>query len=380
MAFEPADRLSSTSEYPFKKILASIKVIENKTGRKVLNFGPGNPDVPPSPIYVKKYQELVADKDAHLYPGYGSIPEFSQALISWYKERFNVELNENELHPLLGAKDGIAHLPNTILNPEDEILTPNPGYPGFTGPVELIGALPVSYDLSWDFKLDVDEIKSRITEKTKAIWVNFPSNPTGGTTTIDELEPLVQLAKDKKFIIIYDNPYSEITFDGYKAPSILEIEGAKDVAVELGSFSKSFSFAGYRMGWIVGNSEVIKALSTIKSQMDSGMSLPLQRLGAFALENPDEKWLKNTLADYKNRRDIIAKKLHKHGLEFNLTNGSLYIWAKIPNGYKDSEEFSQRMLEDYQVLLTPGSAFGSNGKNHIRASICIDVSEIDSYL
>ena len=373
-----AKRLDAFPEYIFSRLNKVVAEVEKESGRKVLNFGQGSPDIPPSKRYVEKLDEFFRAKDAHLYPGYGAIPEFKKALSAWYKKRFDVDIADDEILPLLGAKDGVSHLPLALGDEGDEILMPDPGYPGFSGAALLYGMKPVLYDALARNLLA--SLESNITDRTAFIWVNLPSNPTGAVATGKDLERIVEIAKKRNVPIVYDNAYSEITFDGYVAPSILQIPGAKDVAVELGSFSKQFSFAGYRMGWLVGNKEIIAALSKVKSQIDSGMALPLQRLGAFALENQDKEWHEKMIATYKERRDIIAEKLKKLGLTFDILKGSLYIWAKIPDSAKDSESFSMQLLKEKQVLLTPGTAFGRNGLRYVRVSICVDITDIDTYL
>ena len=369
-----ANRLNLFSEYIFSKL-------EKKITNKVLNFGPGNPDVPPNALYINKYIEFIKDKKAHLYPGFSANEEFSNALINWYQKRFAVELEKSELLPLLGAKDGVSHLPLALLDSKDEVLVPDPGYPAFTDPALMIGGKVVYYDLleENDFKISIKELGGKVTKKTKFIWVNFPANPTGQIATLSELEEIVTFAKSHNILIVYDNAYSEITFDGFSAPSILQIKGAKEISVEIGSFSKTFSFAGFRMGWIVGNQKIIAALAKVKSQMDSGLSLPLQKLGAYALTHFDNKWHKQMIESYKSRRDKIAKFLKTLGLEFSLPKGALYIWAKIPESEKSCEDFCIRLLKKKQILLTPGTAYGKNGKRFIRASICINIDNIERY-
>lgn len=374
-----AKRLNKFPEYVFSKLAKVVKEVELSSKRKVLNFGPGTPDVRPSQIYLNKFKDFIDDTDSHLYPGYGAIPNFEEALIKYYKKRFGVSIAKNELFPLLGAKDGVSHMPLALCDSGNEVLIPNPGYPGYVGPTLMVGAKTVFYDLSIESKNPFKDLENKITKKTKYIWVNFPSNPTGEVATLSDLKKLVKIAKKKKVLIIYDNAYSEITFDGFIAPSILQVKGAIDIAVEIGSFSKMSSFAGFRIGWIVGNKEIIGALSKIKSQIDSGLSIPLQKLGAFALDYPDKKWQRDMIQSYKNRRDIIAKKLIKLGLKFKMPKGSLYIWAKIPNSEKNSEEFSMKMLKEKQILLTPGSAFGKNGQRFVRVSICVNIDDIDKY-
>ncbi len=210
--------------------------------------------------------------------------------------------------------------------------------------------------------------------------MNFPSNPTGQVATHNDLEEIVDFSKRCSIPIVYDNAYSEITFDNFIAPSILQIRGAKEMVVEIGSFSKTFSFAGFRMGWIVGNKKIIAALAKVKSQIDSGLSLPLQYLGAYALYHDDKIWHRQMIASYQKRRDIIAAKLKTLGLTFSLPKGTLYIWARIPNSAKNSENFCMELLREKHVLFTPGTVFGSNGERFVRVSICVNINTIDEYI
>jgi len=375
-------RLSNISQYAFSSIAIKIKKVEKATGRKVLNLGVGSPDFPPSKKYLEKLKQFLSLPDSHLYPGYGALPEFSQGLKTWYQRRFNVVLSENELYPLLGSKEGIGNLALTLLDPGDELLIPDPGYPGFSGPAKMFGAKIVTYDLKEEnnFKIIFADLEKKISKKTKCIWANFPSNPTGQTILLSDLEKLVNLAIKKKVWLIYDNAYSEIYFSKVRPPSILQIKNAKEVSVEIGSFSKTFSFAGYRMGWIVGNSDLIAALSKVKSQLDSGLNIALQKLGGYALENFDNDWYREMLDDYQRRKVIIAEKLVKLGLKIFDFKAGLYLWAKIPEFYKNSEEFSEKILNEKQVFLTPGTVFGKNGDRFVRVSFCSDIKNIDSYL
>lgn len=376
-----AKRLDLFSEYVFARLQKKVTEVEKNSKRKVLNFGIGNPDVVPSPLYINKLGEFIKEFNAHLYPGFGANAKFNKALINWYRKRFKVSLETDELLPLLGAKDGVSHLPLALLDQGDEVLVPDPGYPAYTDPALMIGAQVIYYNLleKNNFKISLPELKKKVSSKTKFIWVNFPANPTGQVIDLAELEKIVDFGRKRKILIVYDNAYSEITFDKFIAPSILQIKGAKEIAVEMGSFSKTFSFAGFRMGYIVGNKEIIAALAKVKSQMDSGLSTPLQNLAAFVLENPDEKWHKEMLKSYQKRRDIIGKYLQKIGLTFSLPKGSLYIWAKIPSSFKNSEEFCMDLLLQKQILLTPGTAFGKNGHRFVRVSICINIDNIKEY-
>lgn len=381
MVIRSAKRLDNFKEYIFSKLGKDVERVEIESGRKVLNFGPGNPDFPPNQLYIDKLEDFIKDPNVHLYPGFGANKQLTEALMNWYKKRFKVELEKEELLPLLGAKDGVSHLALALLDEGDEVLIPDPGYPAFTDPALMVGAIAVYYDLKaeTEFKISVEELEKKITPKTKFIWINFPSNPTGQVISLDELKEIVDFAKKNSILIVYDNAYSEITYDGYVAPSILQIEGAKEIAVELGSFSKTFSFAGFRMGWIVGNKEVIAALAKVKSQMDSGMPTYLQNLGSFVLNNFDRNWHESMIRDYQRRRDIVAANLKKLGLKFSTSLGGLYIWAKIPQTSENSEEFCKKILEEKQILFAPGTAYGRNGEGYVRATFSINIDSIDSY-
>jgi LL-diaminopimelate aminotransferase len=374
-------RLNHFSEYIFSSLARERILVEQKTGRKVLDLSIGTPDFPPSKIYIYKLAEFIHGEQSHLYPGYGAIPEFSYGLCSWYQTRFGVDLKNEELLPLLGGKDGINHVAMALLDEGDEALIPDPGYPGFSGSVLLIGGKPIYYSLPIQDNeaINLNDLDKKISKRTKFIYVNFPSNPTGKVTTLDELKQIVDFVKKHGIALVYDNAYSEITFDGFIAPSILQIPGAKDMAVEIGSFSKSLSFAGYRMGWIAGNKDIINAVSKIKSQVDSGMSLPLQKLGAYALLNPDDKWKHGMLTSYEKKRNTLINKLKKLGLSCNLSKGSLYLWVKIPDDEIDSESFTHKLLNEKQILVAPGTAFGENGKHYIRISISSNIENIDKY-
>lgn len=378
---KPSKKLQDIPEYIHARLNKEVERIETQTGRKVLNFGQGSPDVRPSRRYLEKFHEFIDMPNSHLYPGYSAIPEFANALQDWYKKRFGVRLETDQLLPLLGEKDGISHFPIAFLNPGNELLVPNPGYPPFYEPTLLSGAVPVPYDLleKDDFKINLNEIEKKITKKTKAIWVNFPSNPTGQIATLVELKELVEFVKKHNIFLLYDNAYSEITFENFVAPSILGIKGAIDVALEFCSFSKSYSFAGFRMGWVAGNMDAISAMTKAKTQMDTGMSLPLQHLAAFALTNPDLEWNSKMLESYKKRRDIIAEYLPLLGMKFSIPKSALYIWAKIPDTEKDAETFCMKILNERQILFTPGSAFGTNGDRFVRVSYCINIDKIKEY-
>lgn len=375
-------RLQKFPEYIFSILAKETKKLEAITGKEILDLSIGSPSFPPSRTYIQKLKEYIDKPGSHLYPGYGATPGFAEGLIAWYKTRFNVQLNQNELFPLLGAKDGVSHIAMALADEGDEILVPNPGYPAFAGSAQMMGYAVVPYNLLEEnnFKLSLSEIKKKITLKTKMIWVNFPSNPTGQATTITELEPLVSLCKQKNIWLIYDNAYAEITYDDTASPSILEIPEAKDIAVEIGSFSKMYSFAGFRIGWIVGNVQAIAAIAKIKSQLDSGLSLPLQELSAYAFTHPDTQWHKKMIAYYEQNKNILMKFFSDLGLSIKRPQGSLYLWAKIPKTFSNSSAYAMELLRSKHILVTPGDAFGANGDRYVRICFSCDITHLEEYI
>ena len=375
-------RLEQFPEYIFSKLGREAKIQEKVTGKKILDLSIGSPSFPPSKKYLNKLKEFIDMPGSTLYPGYGATAEFAAGLIDWYKNRFNVELAPNELFPLLGAKDGVSHLAMALANEGDEIAMPDPGYPSYAGSAQMVGCIVVPYSLSEksNFKLSISEIEKKITKKTRMLWVNFPSNPTGQVVTLEELIPLINLCKKNSIWLIYDNAYADIAFGGYIPPSILQIPGAKDVTIELGSFSKMYSFAGLRMGWAVGNAEGIAALAKIKSQVDSGMSGLLQSLAAFAFINPDTAWHKKMIAQYEKNKDIVMNAFVTLGLRMESPKGALYLWAKIPDSAKDSYTFCMDLMKNKNILITPGIAFGKAGDRYVRICFSADITHITEYI
>ena len=377
-----ANRLGYFPEYIFSRLAKTVKEVEAKSGRKVLNFGIGSPDFPPSKIYLNKLAQFYQDPNAHIYPGYGAIPEFTSAVINWYQKRFQVNLAENELFPLLGSKEGIAYLVLALTNPGDEILVPDPGYPSFAATALMFKVKPVYYNLTKanNFKPVLKELEKLVNKKTKLIWVNFPSNPTGQVINLKELGMIAEFAYKHRIYLAYDNAYAEITFGKYIAPSILQIKRVKNFVIELQSLSKTFSFAGFRIGWLAGSSQIVTAIAKIKSQFDPGLSHPLQKLAAYAFTNNDAIWHQRMIKSYLTRMRVIAQKLTKLGLKYNKPRAALYIWAQIPDNYQNSEKYSLELLQNKQVLMTPGTAFGNNGNKYVRVSICVNIKNIDTYL
>jgi LL-diaminopimelate aminotransferase len=361
----------NSPSYFFANYLKKVRQYEKEKGIKVTDLTVGSPSYPPSKKYLKKLQELIFEEKNYLYPGYGGDKDLKKALSSWYQKRFNVFLDEDCFLPVLGGKDAISHLPPLVLDKDDKILVPNPGYPGFFGTVSFFYGKVVFYPLfeKDNFLIDFLYLEKLIDKKTKAIFVNYPSNPTGALANKSFLKKLVDFCLKKDLFLFYDNAYSEIYFDSQKKPpSIFEIKNAKKIALEIGSFSKTFSFAGLRLGWLAAEKEVIDKFLKIKSQFDSGVPLLFQKLASYALDNFDEEWYQKMINFYQSQRDYLFSFFKKIGLEVKLPLAGLYLWIKVSKDFCDGFALSQYLLEKYQIAVTPGEAFGSYGKKYIRVS------------
>ncbi len=378
-----ANRVLESKPYIFERMGKQKQLVEAASGRRVIDLGAGSPDVAPAEQRMQDLQEILgSERDLHKYPGYGALPQLTMALQGYYEQIYNVSLEPVEIQPLLGAKDGIAAVSMAVLDRASRVLVPDPGYQGYPPVPEMLEAQVVKYNLTErDFQLDFVDLEKKIKlTDTRLLWVNFPSNPTGAEISLADLEKVVALAKRHQVVLAYDNAYSEVKFDGGFAPSIMQVPGAKEIAVEIGSLSKNHSFAGFRIGYMVGNPRLIQAVRQIKSNLDSGLSKHLQLLAAEALTNPDLKWREKMLASYKRRRNILAGKLAQMGLKFTLPEAGLYLWAEVPNEFASGEAFAEYLLKEKQVLVTPGIVFGQNGKRFIRASFCVNLEAINEYL
>lgn len=376
-----AKRLEQFPEYIFASLKKKKVEIEQKTGKKVIDFGIGSPDFPPSEKFLEVLKDAYDDDGVHMYPGFGPTKELTEAIQKFYQKRFGVELNDKEVVQANGGKYIVSHLPMALIDPDDEVLVPDPGYAAYQTNILMAGGKAVPYNLTKknDFKIDFDELTSKVSSKTRFIWVNFPGNPTGQIAELADLQKIVEFCKQQQIWLVYDNAYADITFGDFKAPSILQVAGAKEVAVELNSLSKSHSFAGFRIGYLAGNEQIIQGFAKLQSQYDSGMSLPLQKVAAYALNNPDSKWHTEMLSSYQERMDIIAEKFETLGLEVHKPQASLYLWIEIPEEFKDSTEYCYYLLEKKNILVAPGLAFGENGRRYIRVSICVNIDSIEDY-
>ena len=370
---QPAKRLSTVQEYYFSKKLREVRQLMAE-GKPIINMGIGSPDLQPPTQVLEAIQGSLNDASAHKYQSYQGLPELRNAISNFYKNKFSVESNpENEVLPLMGSKEGIMHISMAFLNEGDKVLIPNPGYPTYTSVSKLVGAEPLFYNLSDsnNWQPNFEELEQQDLSKVKIMWVNYPHMPTGTNATIETFEKLVAFGKKHKILIINDNPYSFILND--KPISILQVEGAKDIALELNSLSKTFNMAGWRVGMILGNSTFINEILKVKSNMDSGMFYGIQKGAIEALQLSDS-WFLEQNRIYEERRSLIWQLADKLDCVYEENSTGLFVWAKIPEG-KKSEEVTDAVLYDKDIFITPGTIFGSQGEGYIRFSLCV-TSEI----
>ncbi|MEO6837190.1 MAG: aminotransferase class I/II-fold pyridoxal phosphate-dependent enzyme [Ginsengibacter sp.] len=371
-----SDRLCGVEEYYFSKKLRQIDEM-NKAGKKVINLGIGSPDLPPHPDVIKTLQDEAAKPNQHGYQNYKGSPVLRNAISKWYKRWYDVELNpDTEILPLIGSKEGIMHICMTYINEGDTVLIPNPGYPTYTSAAKIAGANVEAYTLkkenNWcpDFK----ELESLDLQNVKLMFVNYPQMPTGQLPTKEMFEELISFAKKHQILIVHDNPYSFILND--KPMSLLNFEGSKEVVIELNSFSKSHNMAGWRIGMLCGAKEKIDEVLRFKSNMDSGMFLPLQLAAAKALEL-DKDWYDSVNSVYRKRREKVFELLNLLNCSFDKNQAGLFVWASIPSGYKDGYELTDKVLDDSSVFITPGGIFGNAGDKYIRVSLCATEEKIE---
>ncbi|NDP22833.1 MAG: aminotransferase class I/II-fold pyridoxal phosphate-dependent enzyme [Paludibacter sp.] len=367
---QPADRLSSISEYYFSTKLKEVAEM-NAKGMNVISLGIGSPDLPPSKETIEALCQSAAEANTHGYQPYVGIPELRKAFADWYKKWFSVELNPaNEIQPLIGSKEGILHISLAFLNPGDGVLVPNPGYPTYSSVSNLVQAKVHTYDLDENdnWQPDFEAIEKLDLSNVKLMWVNYPNMPTGASASPELFEKLVAFGKKHGIIICNDNPYSFILNDNRL--SILQVEGAKDICIELNSMSKSHNMPGWRMGMLASNAQFVQWILKVKSNIDSGQFKPMQVAAIAAMNNSDEWHREMNIELYKNRRNIAEEILKMLGCTFDKKQVGLFLWARIPKKYKDSGELADRVLYDAKVFITPGFIFGDKGNQYIRLSLC----------
>lgn len=365
----PADRLSGVSEYYFSKKLKEVAQM-NAEGKDVISLGIGSPDMPPSEETVATLCREAQNPNGHGYMPYIGIPELRQAFADWYKKWYQVELDaKSEIQPLIGSKEGILHVTLAFVNPGDQVLVPNPGYPTYTSLSRILGAEIVNYDLKEEngWMPDFNALEQMDMSRVKLMWTNYPNMPTGANATPELYEKLVSLARRKGIVIVNDNPYSFILND--KPLSILSIPGAKDCCIEFNSMSKSHNMPGWRIGMLASNAEFVQWILKVKSNIDSGMYRAMQLAAATALQ-AEQDWYDGNNRNYRNRRKIAGEIMDVLGCTYDEKQVGMFLWGKIPDKYSDVEELTERILHQARVFITPGFIFGSNGKRYIRISLC----------
>lgn len=371
-----AKRMEGVSEYYFSQKLREIDIL-NKEGKNIINLGIGSPDLPPHPDVIRTLQEEAGKPGVHGYQGYKGIPALRQAFTDWYQRWYQVTLDpDTEVLPLMGSKEGIMHICMTYLNEGDDALIPDPGYPTYGSAVKLAGGKPVNYLLQEEknWYPDLEALAAMDLSKVKLMFVNYPHMPTGQQVNVKLFEDLVQFAKENHILLVHDNPYSFILNDN--PVSLLTVPGAKDVVLELNSLSKSHNMAGWRIGMLCGSRERVDEVLRFKSNMDSGMFMPLQLAAVKALNlGPD--WYSHINGIYLERRNKVYRILDILGCIYELKQVGLFVWAKIPDHYGDAYALSDEVLYGADVFLTPGGIFGSQGNRYIRISLCGDLSRFE---
>lgn len=370
-----AKRLNGIGEYYFSKKLREIDDL-NKQGKQIVNLGIGSPDQPPHPDVIKVLNEESRKPNVHGYQSYKGSPVLRNAISEWYRRWYDVGLDaDTEILPLIGSKEGLVHICLTYLNKGDEVLVPNPGYPTYTSAVKLAEGKCVDYKLKAGEKYEPDfkKLEKRSLKKAKLMFVNYPQMPTGQLPSVELFEKIVSFAKKHKILVVHDNPYSFILND--RPLSLLSIEGAKECVIELNSLSKSHNMAGWRVGMLCGAKERIDEVLRFKSNMDSGMFLPVQLAAAKALSLGKE-WHDQVNAVYRERREMVYELLTLLDCTYSKEQAGLFVWARIPSKSKSGFELSDDVLYKSNVFITPGGIFGSAGEKYVRVSLCANIEKL----
>jgi len=372
---EVANRLHSVEEYYFSKKLREVALLK-ASGKPIINLGIGRPDLQPPHKVIAALTESLVDANANKYQSYQGLPELREAIVGFYKEHYQVNLSPStEVLPLMGSKEGIMHISMAFLNPGDEVLIPNPGYPTYQAVAKLLEAKPVFYDLKEknNWLPDLKALEKHDLSKVKLMWINYPHMPTGATASHAFFNQLVAFAKQHQILIVNDNPYSFVLNDSPR--SILSAHGAKDVCLELNSLSKTFNMAGWRVGMVLGNNEHINAILKVKSNMDSGMFYGIQK-GAIEALKCSKLWYLSLNSVYEQRRELVWKLAEALNCTYDENATGLFVWAKLPP-YLKSEEFIETVLKNNHIFIAPGTIFGSNGEGYIRFSLCASTEDLE---
>jgi len=374
-----ARRLEQVNEYYFSGKLKEIAQMASQ-GKRVINMGIGSPDMAPSPSVLEAITASLHEAGAHKYQSYQGLAELREAMAGFYQEHFGVTLNpSSEILPLMGSKEGIMHISMAFLNEGDAVLIPNPGYPAYASAAQIAGGIAVPYELSAqnNWEPDFDALEQTDLTKVKIMWVNYPHMPTGAKGSLDLLQRLVAFARKHNILLVNDNPYSFVLND--EQLSVFQVDGAREVALELNSLSKTFNMAGWRVGMLTGRQELLETVMKVKSNMDSGMFYGLQK-GAIVALKSDYNWFASLNKVYDSRRKLIYKLADALGCKYDKNAVGLFVWAKLPEGEPSAEAYVDEILYESHVFITPGTVFGSAGEGYIRFSLCVPEPQIEEAL
>jgi LL-diaminopimelate aminotransferase len=372
-----AKRIEKLPPYLFAEI--DKRVDEAKArGADIISFGVGDPDLPSPPHVIEALKKAAADPATHRYPSYTGMPEFRESIAGWYQRRFGVKLDaDEEVQPLVGSKEGIFHLPVAFVDPGDVALIPDPGYPVYETGTILAGGEAVLLPMTAanGFKPDLGAIGKDVLERATVLWLNYPSNPTAATVDKEFFQEAVDLAAANDLLLAHDAAYTEITFDGYVAPSVLEVEGALEHAVEFHSLSKTYNMTGWRIGWVAGAPQAIEAIKRLKTNIDSGIFDAVQHAGIAAIDGPQD-YLEECVDRYRHRRDLLCDGLKSMGVDVDPPKGSIYVWVPVPEGHT-SESYTTFLLDEADIVVAPGNGYGPSGQGFIRFSLTLDDERLE---
>ena len=375
--FRTANRIANLPPYLFAEADRRIAA-KRAAGFDVVSLGIGDPDLPTPGSVVEELKRTAEIAANHRYPEYYGLRELRQAIATWYQNRFGVDLHpDDEVVPLIGSKEGIFHMALAFIDPGDVALVPDPAYPVYGTGTMLAGGTPYLMPLLAEngFLPDLDAIPAPVLEKARLLWINYPNNPTSAIAPMEFFEKVIHFAKKHDLLVCHDNAYSDVCYDGYVAPSFLQLPGAKEVGVEFHSLSKTYNMTGWRIGMMVGNASAVSALGRVKTNVDSGIFQAVQYAGIAALTQ-DQSWLAERNMVYQRRRDRVLSVLHEIGIEAPTPRASLYIWARVPEG-QTSLEFSLKLLDELAVWVTPGVGFGPSGEGFFRISLTTPDDRLD---
>ncbi len=377
---EPAKRLGLVSEYYFSRKLKEVAQM-NAEGKDIISLAIGSPDMPPSQQTIDKLCEVANNPNAHGYQPTMGTPELRNAMADFYKRWYNVELNpQTEVQPLIGSKEGILHVTLAFVNPGEQVLVPNPGYPTYTSLSKILGAEIVNYDLMEDngWQPDFEALEKMDLSKVKLMWTNYPNMPTGGAARMETYERLVAFAQKHHIVVVNDNPYSFILNE--KPLSLLQVPGAKDCCIEFNSMSKSHNMPGWRVGMLATNAQFVQWILKIKSNIDSGTFRGIQLAAAEAYRNSEQWHREANIETYSRRRKYAEQIMEVLGCKYDPNQVGMFLWGKIPEKYANAEELTERVLHEARVFITPGFIFGSKGERYIRISLCAKEGKIEQAL